>query len=152
MKFHNYLLGVPKKCSLSPFFSFRHWKECFRGENNSKNFGNKKNIRLSSKILRKWTLFVRKMKKIMWIFEFMAMLRMEIFFKWHKSQLLCRCKYDYWILWHLKIVFHSCLGYKLIKTPKFLHYFYKQCQYTQNFAKQPYILFVPKVLRIIFYP
>ena len=36
-----------------------------RGKNNSKKFGNKKNIGLVIKILRKWTLFVRKMQKIM---------------------------------------------------------------------------------------
>ena len=28
----------------------------------------------------------------------------------------------------------------------------KQGPFTQNFAKQPYVFFVPKVLRIIFYP
>ena len=28
----------------------------------------------------------------------------------------------------------------------------KQGPFTQNFAKQPYIFFVPKVLRIMFYP
>ena len=60
--------------------------------------------------------------------------------------------HKYWLLWHLNSFFHSWHGYKLIKTPKFLHFSYKQCQFTQNFAKQPYNFFVPKVLKIIFYP
>ena len=51
-----------------------------------------------------------------------------------------------------KKVFHPKHGQKLIRTPTFLHFSDKQCQFTQNFAKQPYIFFVPKVLRIIFYP
>ena len=51
-----------------------------------------------------------------------------------------------------KKVFHPKHGQKLIRTPTFLHFSDKQRQFTQNFAKQPYIFFVPKVLRIIFYP
>ena len=47
-----------KKCGLSPFLSLWPWKGCLK--NNSKNFGNKKNIRLFSKILSKWKIFVRK--------------------------------------------------------------------------------------------
>ena len=32
------------------------------------------------------------------------------------------------------------------------NFYIKQCPFTRNFAKQPYICFVPKVLRIIFTP
>ena len=46
-------------------------------KNNLKNFGNKKNSRLFSKIFNKW------------FYEFMAMSRNENFFRWHKSQYLC---------------------------------------------------------------
>ena len=37
-------------------------------------------------------------------------------------------------------------------TSKFLHFSYKQCQFTKDFDKQSYDFFVPKVLRNIFYP
>ena len=42
-------------------------------KNNSKNFGNKKNIRLLSKILSKLTLFIRKMLKFWCFYELIAM-------------------------------------------------------------------------------
>ena len=51
-----------------------------------------------------------------------------------------------------KKVVHSWHGHKLIKLPKLLHFSDEQCLFTQNFAKQPYIFFVPQVLRIIFLP
>ena len=74
------LQGVPKKIGILSSFEFLELGGVFLGiKNNSNNFGNKNNSRFFGKILRKWTLFVRKMKKIMWIFEFIAMLRMEIF-------------------------------------------------------------------------
>ena len=50
-----------------------------------------------------------------------------------------------------KKVFHPQHGQKLIRTPTFLHFSDKQYQLTENVAKQPYIFFVPIVLRIIFY-
>ena len=50
-------------------------------KNNSKNIGNKKNIRLFSKILSKWTLFIRKMQKFWCFYELLTMSRMENFFK-----------------------------------------------------------------------
>ena len=78
--------GVPKKIGLLSSFEFLGLGGVFLGvKNNSKNFGNKKNIGLFSKILRKWTLFVRKIQKILCFYEFMAKFRMENFFKWHKS-------------------------------------------------------------------
>ena len=44
-----------------PIFDFLILGGLFSGvKKNSKNFGNKKNIGLFSKILRKWTLFVQK--------------------------------------------------------------------------------------------
>ena len=58
----------------------------------------------------------------------------------------------YWLFWHLKKFFILDMAIKLIITPKFLHFPDKQCLFTQNFAKQPYICFVPKVLITIFTP
>ena len=56
-----YLQGVPKKIRFKPIFEFLTLGGVFLGvKNNSKNFGNKKNIRLFSKILSKWTLFYSK--------------------------------------------------------------------------------------------
>ena len=49
-----------------------------------------------------------------------------------------------------KNVFHFQCGHKLLKTQKFLHFPDKHCPITQNFAEQPYISFIPRVLRIIF--
>ena len=58
--------GVPKKVSVKPNLEFQNLGGVFlRVANNSKNFGNKKNSRLFSKILSKWTLFIRKMQKIL---------------------------------------------------------------------------------------
>ena len=53
---------------LKPIFEFMTLEGVFSGvKNNSKNFGNQKNIRLFSKILSKWTFFIRKMLKF-WCF------------------------------------------------------------------------------------
>ena len=53
------LQGVPKKVSVKPIFEFQTSGWVFLGvKNNSKNFGNKKNSRLLSKIWSKWALFV----------------------------------------------------------------------------------------------
>ena len=80
------LQGVPKKIGLLSSFEFLGLGGVFLGvKNNSKNFGNKKNIGLYSKILSKWAFFIRKMQKILSFHEFMAKFRMENFFKWHKS-------------------------------------------------------------------
>ena len=51
-----------------------------------------------------------------------------------------------------KKVFHPQHGQKLIRTPTFLHFSDKQCQFTQNFAKQPYIFLFPKFLELFFTP
>ena len=51
--------------------------------------GTKKNIGLFSKILSKLAFFIRKMQKILPLYEFMAMLRMENIFRCHKIQYLC---------------------------------------------------------------
>ena len=51
-----------------------------------------------------------------------------------------------------KKVFHPEHSHKLIKTPTFLHFSDKQCQFTQNFAKQPYIFLFPKLLELFFTP
>ena len=40
----------------------------------------------------------------------------------------------------------------LIKTPTILHFSDKQCPFTQNFAKQPYIFLLPKFLELFFTP
>ena len=111
----NVLQGVPKKIQFKPIFEFLTFGGVFLGvKNNFKNFGNKKNIRLFSKILSKWTLFCSK-SSIFLEFSFLT---------WSEAH----------------------------KTPKFLHFSDKQCPFTQNFAKQPTIFFVLKVLRIVFYP
>ena len=74
----HYLQGVPKKVSVKPIFEFQTSGWVFLGvKNNSKNFGNKKNSRLLSKIWSKWALFVWKMRKILWFYQFMTMFRME---------------------------------------------------------------------------
>ena len=53
--------GCPKKIGLLSSFEFLGLGGVFLGvKNNSKNFGNKKNIRLFRKILSKWTLFYWK--------------------------------------------------------------------------------------------
>ena len=55
------LQGVPKKMVILSGFEFLTLGGVFLGvKNNSKNFGNKKNIGLFSKILSKWTLFYSK--------------------------------------------------------------------------------------------
>ena len=57
------LQGVPKKVIFKLIFAFLSLGGVFLGvKNNSKNFGNKKNVRLLSKILSKWTLFIRKIQ------------------------------------------------------------------------------------------
>ena len=61
-----HIQGVPKKVSVKPTLEFQNLGGVFLGvKNNSKNFENKKNSRLFSKILSKWTLFVRKLQKIL---------------------------------------------------------------------------------------
>ena len=49
----------PQKMPFKPIFDFQTFGGVFSGVKNiSKNFGNKKNILLFSKILRKWTFFI----------------------------------------------------------------------------------------------
>ena len=82
--------GVPKKMWFKPIIDFLTLEGVFlRVKNNSKNFGNKKNIGLYSKILSKSAFFIRKMQKILIFYEFMAMLRMENIFRYYKSKYLC---------------------------------------------------------------
>ena len=53
-----------------PIFEFMTLEGVFLGvKNNSKNFGNKKNIRLFSKILSKGTLLIRKMQTFWRFYE-----------------------------------------------------------------------------------
>ena len=78
MQKHMELQGVPKKMWSKLIFEFFTMGRVFLGvKNNSKNFGNKKNIRLLSKILSKLTLFLRKMQKFWCFYELIAMSRME---------------------------------------------------------------------------
>ena len=52
-----HIQGVPKKMPFKPIFEFQTLVGVFLGvKNNSKNFENKNNYRLLSKILSKWTL------------------------------------------------------------------------------------------------
>ena len=87
--------GCPKKkIGILSSFEFLDLGGVFlRVKNNSKNFGNKKNIGLYSKILSKSAFFIRKMQKILPFYEFMAMLRMENIFRYYKSQYLCMLVY-----------------------------------------------------------
>ena len=58
--------GVPKKVSVKPNLELQNLGGVFLGvKNNSKNFGNQKISRLFSKIFIKWTLFVKKIEKIL---------------------------------------------------------------------------------------
>ena len=60
-----FLQGVPKKMVIWKGFEFLTLGGVFLGvKNYSKNFGNKKDKGLFSKILIKWTLFVQKMQKL----------------------------------------------------------------------------------------
>ena len=90
-----YLQGVPKKMSIKPNFNFQNLGGVSLGvKNNCKNFGNKKNSRLFSKILSKLTFSIRKMPKILCFYKFMVILKTENFFKCHKSQYPWICIYD----------------------------------------------------------
>ena len=94
-----YVQGVPKKISLQLLFKFLSMGGVFLGvKNNSLSFENKKNYRLLSKILSKWTLFVRKRQKIMGFQEIMALLKKRNSLKCHNSLHFCVCKYEYQIL------------------------------------------------------
>ena len=74
---HN-LQGVPKKMWFKLIFEFLTMGRVFLGvKNDFNNFGNKKIIRLLSKILSKLTLFIRKMQKFWCFYELIAMSRME---------------------------------------------------------------------------
>ena len=93
---HFVCTGCPKKMLLLPSFEFLTLGEVYLGvKNNSKNFGNKKNIGLLSKTLSKLTLFIGKMQKCWCSYEFLAMFRMENFIVCHKSQYLCIYSYKY---------------------------------------------------------
>ena len=84
-----------KKIGLLSSFEFLGLGGVFLGvKNNSKNFGNKKNIGLFSKILSKWAFFIRKMQKILQFYEFIAVLRMENIFRCYKNQYL---RFKIWI-------------------------------------------------------
>ena len=101
------LQGVPKKMLLLSSFEFLTLGGVFLGvKNNSKNFGNKKNIRLFSKILSKWTLFIRKMQKFWCFMSFWPCQEWKTFSKCHKSQYFCICTYKYQIFWLFKWFLH----------------------------------------------
>ena len=65
---------VSQKLHLLSSFEFLTLGGVFTGvKNNSKNFGNKKNIRLFSKILSKWTLLYSKSSNFLefsWLYQF----------------------------------------------------------------------------------
>ena len=65
------LQGVPKKMVIRKGFKFLTLGGVFLGvKNNSKNFRNKKNIGLFSKILSKWTLFHSKSSDLFNLYDF----------------------------------------------------------------------------------
>ena len=96
--------GCPKKNGDSERFWVFDLGGVFLGvKNNSKNFGNKKNIRLFSKILSiKWTLFIRKMQTFWCFYEKWPCKKWKTFFKCHKSQYFCICTCKYKIFWLYK--------------------------------------------------
>ena len=115
-------------------------RDVLRGKKNSKNFGNRVNKWLFSKILSKWTLFYSKQK----IFKFSSISMTLSVSKCQKSfekskYLICLCTYihKYWLF----------------------HYKTRQIEnsWNHNFfciflTKKPTTyFFVAKVLRIIFY-
>ena len=69
---------VSQKMWFKLIFEFLTMGRVFLGvKNDFNNFGNKKIIRLLSKILSKLTLFIRKMQKFWCFYELIAMSRME---------------------------------------------------------------------------
>ena len=65
------LQGVPKKIVILSSFEFLDLGGFFSGvKNNSKNFGNKKDIGLFSKILSKWNLFYSKSLDLFNLYDF----------------------------------------------------------------------------------
>ena len=62
-----------------------------------------------------------------------------------------KCR-NFGVLWASDHVKNGKLFQNVIKLKKNGRFWTKQGPFTQNFAKQPNIFFVPKVLRIIFYP
>ena len=78
IQIQSHLQGVPKKMWFKLIFEFLTMGRVFLGvKNDFNNFGNKKIIRLLSKILSKLTLFIRKMQKFWCFYELIAMSRME---------------------------------------------------------------------------
>ena len=78
----SYVQGVPIKMWFKPIFEFLTLGGVFLGvKNNSKNFGNKKNTRLSSKILSKWTLFYSKSSNFLDFFGLYQLLKVKNQFK-----------------------------------------------------------------------
>ena len=95
--------GCPKKVTFKLIFEFLSWGGVFLGvKKNSKNFGNKKNIWLLNKILRKCTLFYSKSSNFI---EFSLLLQFQNVKKNLKSQniqYLHVYKHKHWLLWHYK--------------------------------------------------
>jgi len=90
------LITISKTVIFKLIFAFLSLGGVFLGvKNNSKNFGNKKNIGLLSKILSKLTLFNGKIQKCWCFYKFIAMIRMEKKILWHKSHYLCIYSYKY---------------------------------------------------------
>ena len=67
-------------------------------KNNSKNFGNKKNIGLFSKILSKWTLFYSKSSDLFNLYDFVQFKMSKNHSKSYNICYLYTCMHKYWLL------------------------------------------------------
>ena len=93
----------PKKIWFKLIFEFLTMGRVFLGvKNNSKNFGNKKNIRLFSKILSKWTLFYSKSSDLFNLYDFVHFKMSTNHSKSYNICYLYTCMHKYWLLNHLK--------------------------------------------------
>ena len=91
-----YLQGVPKKIWFKPIFEFLTLRGVFLGvKNNSKNFGNKKNIWLFSKILSKWTLYYSKSSDLLNLYDFVYFQMSKNHSKSYKICYLHTCMHKY---------------------------------------------------------
>ena len=143
--------GVPKKLWFKLIFEFLTLGGVFLGtKNNSKNFGNKKKLGCLAKFWVKVDLVLFKFFQFSWFFRTLSVSKGQKSFE-ESKYLIFICEHASILTFMIiKKVFHSWYGHKLIK--HHLHFSDKQCLFTQNFTMQPYILFVPKVLRIICKP
>ena len=89
-----------KKIGILSSFEFLGLWGVFLGvKNNSKNFGNKKNIWLFSKILSKWTLYYSKSSDLLNLYDFVYFQMSKNHSKSYKICYLHTCMHKYWLLY-----------------------------------------------------